>query len=285
MDTSYWYLFPVSIVIASVANGAGVGGATFFSPLFVLVLRLQPQVAIGTALITEVFGFASGVVAHARARAIDWGVAGMLLAASVPAAVVGSLLGGLVSARLLKVTLGLGLLGVAAAFIRHHDPEEEDAAIAAGEGVVEPNVFRSLTTSDGQVFQYKVCRRNEGRAFSALGGLFVGLISTGLGEANSYALVKRCRVPTRISVATGVVAVAVTALVASVTHLVDFVQTGGDALSTVRDIAIFTVPGVIIGGQLGPIVVKRVPERTLIRSLGWLFLVIAVVTIVEAFAR
>ncbi|MEE8330702.1 MAG: sulfite exporter TauE/SafE family protein [Acidimicrobiia bacterium] len=282
MDFQYWYLFPVGIVVAAIANGAGVGGATFFSPLFVLVLKLQPQVAIGTALITEVFGFASGVIAHARARAIDWRLARSLLMASVPAAIVGSLLGGVVSPTILKVLLGLGLIGVAVAFIGHHVSEAEDAAIARGEGVIEPALPRSITTSDGQTYEYRVCRRSEGRLFSGVGGAFVGLISTGLGEANTYALVKRCRVPTRITVATGVVVVAVTALVASVTHLIDFVQTGGDAITTVRNIVIFTVPGVIVGGQLGPVVTRRVSERTLIRSLGWLFLFIAIVTLGEA---
>ncbi len=282
MDLQYWYLFPAAIVIASIANGAGVGGATFFSPLFLLVLRLQPQVAIGTALITEVFGFASGVVAHARMRAIDWKMALLLLTTAVPAAIVGSLVGGRVPGVTLKLLLGIGLIGVALAFIFHHDPATEDVAIARGEGVVEPAMRRSVTTRDGKVYEYRVCRRGEGRLFAGIGGLFVGLISTGLGEADAYVLVKRCRVPTRISVATGVVVVAVTALAASVTHLIDFVQEGGDALETIRNIAIFTVPGVIIGGQLGPQVVKRLPERTLIRGLGWLFLLIALVTLAEA---
>ncbi|MFQ5948921.1 MAG: sulfite exporter TauE/SafE family protein, partial [Acidimicrobiia bacterium] len=71
MDFTYWYLLPVAVVIAGVANGAGIGGATFFSPLFVLALGLEPQVAIGTALVTEVFGFGSGLVAHAGQGAID----------------------------------------------------------------------------------------------------------------------------------------------------------------------------------------------------------------------
>ena len=67
MDATYWFMFPIAIVIAAVANGAGIGGATFFSPLMLIVLGLSPEVAIGTALITEVFGFTSGVTAHARA--------------------------------------------------------------------------------------------------------------------------------------------------------------------------------------------------------------------------
>ncbi len=68
MDVTYWFMFPIAIVIAAVANGAGIGGATFFSPLMLIVFGLSPEVAIGTALITEVFGFTSGVTAHARAQ-------------------------------------------------------------------------------------------------------------------------------------------------------------------------------------------------------------------------
>ena len=94
MDLAYWYLLPVAVLIAATANGAGVGGATFFSPLFILGLRLEPSVAIGTALITEVFGFASGVIGHARAKTIDWGMVKTMAVVSVPAAVVGSLLAG-----------------------------------------------------------------------------------------------------------------------------------------------------------------------------------------------
>lgn len=282
VDLSYWYLFPIAIGIAALANGAGVGGATFFSPLFVLGLQLSPRVAIGAALTTEVFGFASGVAAHARARTIDWKVARLLTFAAVPAAVVGSLLAGLVSATVLKAILGVGLLAVAIVFLRHRDPAAEDNAIERGEGLAVPNVRHHLVTRDGQVFDYRVCRHHEGRWFAGLGGLFVGLISTGLGELNSYALVLRCRIPTRITVATSVVVVAVTALAASVTHLIDFVQEGGDAIESVKSIVVFTVPGVIIGGQLGPQLSRRIQGQALLRFLGWLFLVVGALTLGEA---
>lgn len=284
MDFTYWYLFPVGIIVATIANGAGIGGATFFSPLFVIALGLQPQIAIGTALITEVFGFASGVTAHYRARTIDWSVVRMLLVASVPMAVIGSLLGGAAPEQLLKTILGLGLLVIAFSFIRHRPHQIEDQSIARGEKVVEPSVERVLVAHDGNEYRYKVCRRTEGRLFAGVGGAFVGLISTGLGELNTYALVKRCRVPSRVSVASSVVVVAVTALAASVTHLIEFVNAGSGEIDTVLSLVIFTVPGVIIGGQLGPQVSKRVKEVPLIHSLGWLFLLVAIVTLFEAFA-
>jgi len=278
----YWYLLPISIVIATVANGAGVGGATFFSPLFVLVLGLEPSVAIGTALITEVFGFLSGVTAHVRARAIDGKVAGMLLAVSVPAAAAGSIVGQRLEPNVLKAILGFGLLLIGFSFVRHRSHHIDDEAITRGVGVTRPYVVRKVVTADGSTYEYKLCRRNEGRIASAIGGLFVGMISTGLGELNTYALVKRCRIPSRVTIATGVVVVAVTALVASVTHLIDFVAHGSTGLDTILALAAFTVPGVVIGGQLGPQVSRRVPEVPLIRSLGWLFLAVSVVTLIEA---
>jgi len=282
VDLTYWFLLPISVVIAAVANGAGIGGATFFSPLFILALGLEPEVAIGVALITEVFGFASGVVAHARARTIDWKLARLLAMASIPAAIIGSLVARYIPPEILKAVLGLGLLAIAIAFLRHRDSDREDDAIARGDGVVQPAVTRVIETRSGEVIEYQLCRRNEGVWFAGLGGMFVGLISTGLGELNSYALVVRCRIPTRISVATSVVTVAVTALAAGATHVLGFIGEGASTMNVVLSIVIFTVPGVLIGGQLGPSLTHRASEKMLLRSLGWLFIGVGILTLGEA---
>ena len=141
---------------------------------------------------------------------------------------------------------------------------------------------RVIVSREGERIEYQLCRRHEGRWFASLGGLLVGLISTGLGELNSYALVMRCRIPTKITVATSVVIVAVTALAAGTTHLAGFIQEGPTTMDQVVAIVSFTVPGVVIGGQLGPEITKRVPEKTLIKSLGWLFIAVALVTLAEA---
>jgi len=165
VDYTYWYLFPVAIIIA---NGAGIGGATFFSPLFVIALGLEPKIAIGTALITEVFGFASGVSAHYRARTIDWNVARMLLVASIPMAVIGSLLGNAAPDQVLKTILGLGLLLIAFSFVRDRPHGIEDEAIERGEGVVEPSTERvivavtAVSTATRCAGRAPLCRRRWG---------------------------------------------------------------------------------------------------------------------------
>ncbi len=47
----FWYLFPISILIATIAMSSGVGGAVFFSPLFMLVFQLEPVFTIPGVII------------------------------------------------------------------------------------------------------------------------------------------------------------------------------------------------------------------------------------------
>lgn len=107
----------------------------------------------------------------------------------------------------------------------------------------------------------------------------MGLTSTGLGELNGYFLLKRCQVPGRVAVATSVFVVAFTGLSASIGHLLQFVQAGPSELNTVLSVVIFTVPGVIIGGQLGSFVAGYIPQKTMERGLGMLFIVVAILTL------
>ncbi len=282
MTLQFWYMFPISILIATIAMASGVGGATFFSPLFILGLGLQPEIAIGTGLITEVFGFASGLYAYVRKRLIDYNLGRALLLVTVPAALLGTWVAGLVHPDILKVILGVGLFVVALSFLKapeHKDVARMNNAIQQEYGGEMAETC--LATAEGEQICYTVCNRNEGRLIAGVGGLFVGMISTGLGELNGYFLLQRCRVPSKVSVATSVFVVAFTALSASLGHFVRFAQTGPEVLGTVLSIVIFTVPGVIVGGQLGSRVASRVPQGLLERGLGLLFIVVAALTLGE----
>ena len=77
--------------------------------------------------------------------------------------------------------------------------------------------------------------------------------------------------------------VAITALSAAGGHLYRFFQAGGSVVTTVLSIVVFTVPGVIVGGQLGSFVANAVPQRVLERSMAVLFLLVAALTLGDAF--
>ncbi len=283
MTMHYWFLFPVAICVSALAMASGVGGATFFSPIFILALKLPAEVAIGTALVTEVFGFASGLYVYAHKKIIDYRLGMMLIMVTVPAALAGTLIAGYINELILKIILGMGLIAVAMAFLRNPDHKEVvrmDDSIK--QDYPEKKAETCVNTLEGEKICYTVCNRTEGRIISGVGGLFVGMISTGLGELNGFFLLRRCRVPSKISIATSVFVVAATAVAASAGHIFQFTRTGSEVLTTVLSIVIFTVPGVIIGGQLGSRVASYIPQKITERVLGVLFILVALLTLAES---
>ncbi|MBT8101494.1 MAG: sulfite exporter TauE/SafE family protein, partial [Gammaproteobacteria bacterium] len=123
--TLYWFMFPVSIGVATCAMLSGIGGAALFTPIFVLLFPLLgPEyvlastfAAISTALLTQTFGFLSGFIGYYRRRMIDFDLAMRFIKISAPIAVIGGLVahsvhdGILIAAyALLVFVLAIGML-------------------------------------------------------------------------------------------------------------------------------------------------------------------------------
>lgn len=271
-----WYLFPVSILIATIAMSSGIGGAVFFSPLFMLALKLDPHIAIGAALATELFGFSSGLIAYYKAKLIDFKLGMNLLFFSVPAAIVGTLYADLVSVLILKTIFAIGLVFIGYQLFSSWRKEEREKHEASHEKEFENNYESELIDNSGKIYRYTICNKNMGRSFAAIGGVFLGMISVGLAELQEYHLVARCKVPTPVAVATSIFVVVITVLVASIGHFYEFAKDGGEVLNQVINIVIFTIPGVIIGGQVGPKLQKVMPEDKMKVGISIAFLCIGI---------
>lgn len=270
----FWYLFPASILIATIAMSSGIGGAVFFSPLFMLALKLEPKIAVGAALITELFGFSSGLIAYYKARLIDFKLAKNLLVFSVPAAVAGAYYADTIPPIVLKSIFAVGLIFIGFQLFNAWRKEEREKKEAEHRKEFEVSYESELTDARGQTYKYTVCNRNMGKSFAAIGGAFVGMISVGLAELQEYHLVARCKVPTPVAIATSIFVVVITVLVASLGHFYAFAKEGGEVLNQVLSVVLFTVPGVIIGGQIGPRLQKILPEDTIKVGISVLFVVI-----------
>ena len=259
-----WFLFPISIVIATIAMSTGIGGAVFFSPLFIIVLKLDPAVAIGTALATELFGFSSGLYAYWKRRLIDFKLGRGLLLFSIPAAIVGSLSADAFPPTVLKTIFAVGIIFIGWQFYSSYRREEKEKLNTEIADESRNDYESILTDSAGREFKYTICNKNEGRLFAAIGGAFLGMISVGLAELQEYHLLARCRVPSPVAVATSIFVVAVSVLIAAAGHFYTFATSADPKiLHQVLNIVIFTIPGVIIGGQIGPLVQARVnPDVT-----------------------
>ena len=114
-----------------------------------------------------------------------------------------------------------------------------------------------------------------GRLFAVIGGAFVGMISIGLAELQDYHLIARCRVPSPVAVATSIFVVVITVLVASVGHFYHFFfESEPSVLEQVVNIVLFTLPGVVIGGQIGPLLQAKVDPGLMKAAVSVLFVLI-----------
>lgn len=183
---TYWYLLPISIIFAAIASTIGIGGATFFAPFFMLILKLSPEIAIGTALITKVFGFTSAVLGYSQKRLIDYKLAIKVLICTVPMAVAGVVLSHHIRGDYLKLIFGIGLIILAIKFLQKPDVHETSVLDKNIEKEFGDTGTTTIITRKGETLRYTICNAPKGMIITAIGGFFVGLISTGLGELNDF---------------------------------------------------------------------------------------------------
>ncbi len=284
--TVYWFMLPVCVGIATVAMSSGISGAALLSPVIIIgfpllgVPKLAPAAAIGASLFTEFSGFGSGVVGYVRRRLFDIRTVRALVVVAVPVAGAAGFLSGSIDPRILKAIYGVLMLPLALVLLRQAAEElrpgsSEPKPVYAPVHEQDPEQSR-VVDADGNVYIWRTCNRRVGRLLTAIGAGMAGLISTGIGEIEMPQLVKRCRVPVPVAAGTSIMIVASTVLGASVAHFLRLLQAGGIG-AIPWQLIVYTVPGAIVGGQIGARVQGKVSPRRMERAMGVLFLLIGTV--------
>lgn len=232
----YWFLLPIAILIATLVMSAGVSGATLWVPVYLLWLGLNTALAFWLGLFTMMFGFGSGVYRNWRDLSYDAPIVRRAAAVSVPAALIGGWCAALVNERLLVGAFGAFLFVYA--------------------GVI---VYRTLRPGAG------AGDRHDRMPYVRLlaGGILTGLISIGVGILAMPAVLRHRSIRTPgAAVGSLVMIIFFTSLAAVVGRLrpafvaelvVDFPQ--------LWRILIWVLPGVVIGGQLGPPLARLLPSE------------------------
>lgn len=228
-----WFLFPVGVVIAIFAMATGVSGANFWAPVYLLWLRLDPQLGFWLSLVSMIFGFSSGLARNLRQGTVNC----------------------FLVREYLKIVLPLTILGaVIAPAVR---PRWLFLAFAAFVFVYSTRLLVGLVRGGGTPLSKDERLHWE---VAALGGFLTGLITVGLGKLLLPFCLrhKRCQSPAE-AVGTTVALVFVASLCASLARLTPALL---HVLKTnyvqLLSMLLFVVPGVFIGGQIGPRVAYRV---------------------------
>ena len=278
--TQYWFMFPVAMCVATCAMLSGIGGAAIFIPIFVIIFPLlgpeyplATSAAIGSALMTEVFGFSSGFIGYYRKRLIDFKSAIPFICVSVPVAIIGALLFSALQKQevLLKGAYAVLMLVLCPVILRHTPPKDMLSDSADNDAINAKEEVREITGRDGQTYKFRKPRQGAtGKFFTSIGSFLTGFLGVGVGEVILPQLIKRNRVPVAVAAATSVFTVIVTIASASFTQISALIDAGG--LSAVPwNLVCYTIPAVIIGGQIGPLLQGRIAQRKLEKAIAILF--------------
>jgi uncharacterized membrane protein YfcA len=99
------------------------------------------------------------------------------------------------------------------------------------------------------------------------------MVSVGIGEVMMPQLIKRHRIPVPVAAGTSVMVAILVVIACSVTLTAGLIASGG--LTAIPwNLVCYTIPGVIIGGQIGPRLQGRFDQAAMVKFIGTLFIAI-----------
>jgi uncharacterized membrane protein YfcA len=243
-------LFLFAFFVSLLAMMSGGEGAIFFVPLFSF-LGLPPIEAIGTAFVTQFFGKSSGTASwfcvgvKEGQQQIQWKAVLVLVLIGIPFTLAGALLISYLPANWLKFIFGLIAILL---------------AIVMAKSLIKGKRIDREDVSTSELLHWK------NAIFCALAGLFTGMLAIGMGILNIFML-DRLNLKVRKVVATVVAVLPFTALLGLFVHW-----------GYVRwDFAIFTIPGVLFGGFIGPWIATWLEGRERIVIVKIIFIILTLV--------
>ena len=267
-------------LIATCCQLAGIGGAAVLSPVFLLIFPLlgpsyplpTAAAAIASALLTECFGFASGLSGYWRRGLVDWGIAARFIIVSIPSALIGAIAAESLSQNttLLRGVYAALMIGLALFLTLSENPEsilEEECALPGESEDGVQDGFRRLNAADGTPYFYLQPRDGDWKStgVTLAGSGLTGLLGVGVGEVVLPQLIRTCCMPLPVAAGTSVAVVVLTALTAAVVQFATLASMvsgeGGLASGLLQVIPFslvqFTIPGALLGGQIAPYLASR----------------------------
>jgi len=247
--TLYWFMFPVSIFVSLSAMVTGIGGSALFMPIYVILFPLlgpdypfeTTSVAALVALITMAFSFCSGTSLYAYRRQISYQTAFSFLWVSIPIAIIAAWLAPIFPESTLILFYAI-LVGWVAYSMR-------SIAVKSEQNALKPNIL-----------------------LTSFGAFTTGTSAVGIGEVTMQQLISKGFDKRRL-VGTSVFIVFCTVVAASLVLAWRLSKSAN--IQIPWNVVLYTVPGVLIGSQIGPRIQSRFSRDRLRRIIIILFVVIS----------
>jgi uncharacterized membrane protein YfcA len=254
----------VGVVVGTYGTLIGAGGGFVLVPVLLFVYPHVSASRLTAVSLAAVFAnAASGSVGYQRMGLADYRSGIVLAVATIPGAVAGALVVNAIPIRLFDLIMGASLVVVSLYLLFR--PGGSLSLLAGAPWTVS----RHLVDAQGVSHDY---RFNLGlaAAFSTVIGFLSSLLGIGGGIIHVPMLTTLFSFPAHVATATSQFVLMITALTGSLTHIVH-----GDYNGFVT-ITVALAIGVVIGGQAGSALSRRVSARAIIRLLAVALLVVGV---------
>ncbi len=230
MSFEYWYMFPVAVVVAVLANSSGFSGGVLFQPIYNLFLNIPIHNAIATGIATETAGMTSGAIRYVYYKMVDLPIAFTMIMLTIPGVVLGNHALIVINGDLLKLILGFIIIFLASMQFIH---------------AVQKSFGKRDSVPVEDIYPYMW--------IPTFGGFFSAATGTGVCEISQPLLEKGLNLKTKKANATAIMIEATADWVITILNI--------HAGFIMWELWIFTGTGVIIGGQIGPYLSRFLPER------------------------
>jgi len=253
----------IGVAVGAFGTIIGAGGGFILTPILLLLYpRDSPQTLTAISLAAVFFNATSGSVAYARQRRIDFRSGAIFALATLPGAVGGAFVVGIVSRHAFAAIMG-GVLVLLAIWLL----AGERWPLRVPKGQLEP---RELVDRTGERYVYAVPLR-RGALYSLVVGFVSSFLGIGGGVIHVPLLVRALGFPTHLATATSHFVLAIMAGAGTLTHIGLGSFAHGHGVR--RTLALSA--GVVVGAQLGARISLRLRGAVIQRLLAVALLALA----------
>jgi len=247
----------LGIFVGIIGTMIGAGGGFILVPILLIIFpNKTPEEITSISLAVVFFNAVSGTLAYQKMKRIDYKSGILFSIATVPGAILGSLVVGMLSRNIFNVIFGT-LLIIIASYLALKPDNKKDISTK----ISDKFTTRKIIDSDNNEYVYGY-NKTLGMALSLVVGFVSSLLGIGGGIIHVPILVHTLNFPVHLATATSHFVLAIMAFTGSLVHLYN------GSLDNSFSEVIFLAIGAIIGAQIGARISNKLHGRLIIRLLA-----------------
>ena len=243
LNWDLFYMFPTAIVVCILASSSGFSGSVLFQPVFYFIAKVPLGQSIATGIATETIGMTTGALTYftMKNKSSSQGHSTRI------------------DSKALRSVLPYVIGGVFAGYLVFLKSPQPILRMLVGVVITSVAIYQLKLAKDNRLGKatkasLDVLKKPESRIYQFLAGIFSASTGTGVAEMHQPLFEHKAHLGTLQANATAICVEAIADWVITFCNL---------KIGNIRyDILIFTVSGVLVGGQIGPRLAKYIPPRT-----------------------